>query len=247
MEYLALGALGLLAFYYLENSKAPTNGAQMNSSVAPLPGDGMHTEVTEYKDPVPRFDNDFFNLNEMGMAYGIEKPTLLNVTNLNEAYKPWSAPSQEETRSIPVFMGNQAVQHAYLEAYGAPFYFNKNGEIPLSSNQQNNPNVEIPGESSIQFDPNSSLSYYPRVYVDQGEERRKPTGEYRDGFLQAFQPDEGMEMLRIQDEGRLNRDYNPWGPGGAYQRVFTRNQEELSRIRGVDRSTILAPVYSGVS
>lgn len=241
MELLVLVGLGALGVSYL-NTADTNRGTQIQTTTSPGGfGEGMQNEVNTYKSIEPKFDRNLFDLNEAGMVYGIEKPKLLNVTNLNEAYKPWSAPDQKPVRSIPEFMANQAISQAYLEATGHAFYFNKNGEIPLASAQQSNPNVEIPGGESIRWDPEASLSTYPRVYVSSGEEVRKPTSEYEDHFLQAFQPTE-MEMRRVQDEGRLNRDHNPWGPGGHYQRIFNSNHEEETRRRGVDRSTILTPV-----
>lgn len=237
MEILVLAGLGALGLAYASK----INVGQMESSVAVPSGEGQMNEVTLYKDPEPKFARNFFDLTEAGMVYGIEKPTNLNVTNLNEAYKPWSAPSQAPTKNVLEFLGNQAISQAYLEAHATPFYFNKNGEIPLASNQQSNPNVEIPGMESIKGDRDASLSFYPRAYVDSGEEIRKPSAEYRDHFLQGMQPTE-MEMDMPQPEGRLNMDHNPWGPGGHHQRLFSRIHEEESRRRGIDRATILSPV-----
>lgn len=242
MEIALLSGLALLGFCYAKKvSESPVKGMQMNSSVAPVPGKGLTNEVTQYKDPAPKYARDYFDMNEAGMVYGIEKPQNLAMANLNEAYKPWSAPSQTPTRSVAEFLSNQAMSQAYIEAHATPFYFNKNGETQLTTNQQSNPNVEIPSCASITGDKEQSLAYYPRVYVSSGEEVYKPTAEYRDGFLHEYQPTE-MEMDRVQDEGRLNRDHNPWGPGGHYQRVFMPNHEAESRRRGVDRATMLSPV-----
>lgn len=232
--------LGLLAILYAR--KARRSYGQMITDTSEVQGEGgMQTEVTQYKDPQPKYERNLFDMVEAGMVYGIEKPTNLNMTNLNEAFKPWSAPDQTPTKSIYEFLSNQATSQAYLEAHATPFYFNKDGQIPLATNQQSNPNVEIPNTNSIRGDREATLANYPRVYVDGGEEIRKPTAEFGDHFLGGLQPTE-MEMLRVQDEGRLNRDHNPWGPGGQFQRVFSRNHEDESRRRGVDRATILSPV-----
>lgn len=247
MEYAVFGLIGLFGYMYLQKGKvAKENGSQvkadLNSQLGrAVMGEG-ETDVTQYKDIGSRVVSKIHDLSEMGMVYNMEKANMIDVTNLNEAYKPWSAPDQNAS-NVPDLMAKQAETDAYLEATASPFYFNKNGEIFLGSATHDNLNVEIPSMSSIQHDHGATLATLPRVYIDSGTEQVAPTAEYSDGLLNAGQPTE-MEMLRVQREkGSVYEASNPWGPGGAYPRIFNPRQEQVSRARGVDRSTRMANPY----
>jgi len=179
------------------------------------------------------------DLHDMGMSYSIQKPSHLELTNLNEAWKPWSAPSQTPSRSVDALFKFQAQKDSYLETYGYPFYFHKNGEIPLASAQQSNPNVEIPNPNqSFRWDPKNSLAHYPRVYADGANAHVFSTR--KTNMFDAGEPTES-EVVRVPEEGRLNRENNPWGPGGVLQNIWNKQHETLTLRKGTDRSTILAP------
>lgn len=247
-EILILGAGAFILYNYLDFGKRAKQFVSHAERVitpeiiALSHIDTLDTEVTEYKPMASKILNNIQNLSETGMIYAMEKVHNLDMTNLNEAYKPWSAPIQHAD-TIPQVLANQAVTAAYLEANGSPFYFNKTGEIFLGGAAHDNLNVEIPSRASIQHDPNSSLASLPRVYIDGGFEQNLPTAEYRDGLLNAGQPD-SYEMDRVQREkGPVYEPNNPWGPGGAFPRLFNPRQEQVSRIRGVDRSTRMAPPF----
>lgn len=182
------------------------------------------------------------DIQDTGISTGTLKTSNLNVTNLNEAWKPRSAPPQKETRSLSEVYGNQADIQAYLAEYAHKFYFMKNGEIQLGSSQQNNQNIEIPmPNSSIRGDPGNSLTHYPRVYADyHGDGNNPHLFSNNPNTWNAGEPEEWSELW-VPKEGQVNREWNPWGPGGVLQRLFNTRNERETRARGVDRSTVIAP------
>lgn len=183
------------------------------------------------------------DMHDAGINYAQFKPTMLSVTNLNEAWKPYSAPDQKETRSLFEFYQNQAEKNAYLGEYAHPFYFMRNGEIPLATSEQSNPSVELPCRySSFKGDPNQSLTHYPRVYYDIGCGGPTPHifSEARNKVWNAGQPTES-EVVHVPREGQVNREFNPWGPGGVLQRIFNVRNERETRRLGVDRATRAVP------
>lgn len=206
-------------------------------------GDYYSPDVTKAKDDKPKYERNFIDMNEAGMIYGMEKPSHLNMTNLNEAYKPWSGPMEQPTRSIPDFFSYQAQKNAYLEATGAPFYFHLDGQVPLASNQQANPNVEIPPGSIRGDHTDFLLRGYSRSYVDKGYDADRPFSEFRDGLMNAGEPTTTM-VTKVPQQGKLNRDHNPWGNGGVYQNLGNREKESLTRNRGADQSVRLASLQS---
>lgn len=206
----------------------------------PAPANVRTSETIEEGELGQKYRGRYRDMHEMGMSYSIEKPTHLELTNLNEAWKPWSAPSQDPSRSVDSLFKYQAQKDAYLETYGYPFYFHKNGEMPLASTQQSNPNVEVPSyNSSFRWDPKNSLLNYPRVYADGANSN--PFSTRKANMFGAGEPTES-EVVQVPEEGRLNRENNPWGPGGTLQTIWTSQQETLTRRKGTNRSTLLAPI-----
>jgi hypothetical protein len=167
------------------------------------------------------------------------------MTNLNEAFKPYTAPRQKSTHSISEFLTGHTHRNAYLESNGHPFYFSNDGCIPLSSTQQSNPNIEIPSSASIKGDRFNSLANYSRVYIDSGYEQLPPNSAAKHMLLGQGEPTE-YEVPHVPMEGKLNRDWNPWGPGGVSQTVSNRNHAYNTRIRGADRSHIISSKSAGV-
>jgi hypothetical protein len=183
------------------------------------------------------------DFHDAGIFWGIERPTLLNVTNLNEAWKPYSAPSQKETRSLYELYKNESQKSAYLGEYAHPFYFMRDGEIPLATPEQSNPNVELPCRyTSFKGDPNQSLTYYPRVYYDYscGQDNPHIFSSGNNRVWNAGQPTES-EVLTVPREGMVNREFNPWGPGGVLQRIFNARNERITQRKGVDRAVRTVP------
>lgn len=243
MELILLGGLGLMGVSYL-TSDFSQNGLKLDKerSVSKS-GRAMKTNVTEYKDPQPKYKRIMFDMSETGFIYGIERPMNMNLTNLNEAFKPYSAPRQTPTYSVPDVLQDKAKTLSYLEATASPFYFNKKqGYIPLGNNQNANPMVEIPGKASIKGDRHQSLAHYPRVYFTSGEELKKKTSEPYDKMLDAGMPTES-EKKYVPLTGKLNREWNPWGPGGHLQILFNRSKENKTRSKMTNQAHMMAPVY----
>lgn len=186
------------------------------------------------------------NYKEMGFALGQFRPSVLNVTQLNDAFEPYSAPMQTATRNVMDVMRDEARKQAYLGTSAPYFWFLKDGEIPLNTAQQSNPNVEIPCAGvSIRGDPGGSMAYYPRVYADRscGEgSNPRPYQTRNSRVFNAGMPDEGFETMRDHiGENPINAEWNPWGAGGALQKVFQYRQDRETMRKGVDRAVRAAP------
>jgi len=187
-------------------------------------------------------DTTMYNLSEMGIQYNAIKPQALNATNLNNAYLPFSAPFQGSTRSMPSVYQSLSDNIGIVQAYGNAFYINTMGEIPLISAQQANPNVEIPTVNSFPGDPNASLVNFPRVMVD----AKGPMAQYAYPFTSAQvavasgEPTES-EVIQVPATGKLNREYNPWGPGGAVQNLYGIIESNRTRRFGTDLSNVITP------
>lgn len=179
-----------------------------------------------------------------GITYGTSKSTHLYSTNINEAFKPFGAPYQKSSRSVPEIMYREAQRSAMLNANGSGFWFSKDGEIPLSSADQSSPNVEIPSRGqSFHGDPNNSLAKYARVYADVSGTKKfnnpTPFHHQRNNWHQG-QP-EVWEEKYVPREDFIKEQANPWGPGGALQRLFGRKGGEESRKKGVKHDAVIRP------
>jgi hypothetical protein len=219
------------------------NGSQPKGeggTIENAPNRDFGTRNTSFEGMKHQYLRDF---HDAGIHWGINRPTLLNVTNLNEAWKPYSAPSQTETRSLFELYKNESDKSAYLGEYAHPFYFMKNGEIPLATPEQSNPNVELPCRyTSFKGDPGGSLMHYPRVYYDYscGVDNPHIFSENSKRVWNAGQPTES-EVVHVPREGMVNREFNPWGPGGVLQRIFNVRNERETRRRGVDLARRAVP------
>lgn len=251
LPYLVLGAMGLYSFYLYNYQPKPDQyvqgvnqkGGKIQATPA-TSGKPQDTQVTKSMDEAPKAASKALDFREAGMVYGLEKAQSLNVTNLNEDYKPYSAPPQESTYSMTDFLDEKAKNYAWLEANATPFYFSRDGEIPLASTQQSNPNVEIPSKAGIRGDTKSSLGTYSRAYIDSGYDEKPPTSAAKDMLLGQGEP-ETSEVTNVPEEGRLNRDWNPWGPGGAVQTLYNKQHEYVTQQRGTNRSHIVSSQSSG--
>ena len=250
LPYIVLGALALYAgyLYWYE----PTNHTNVVQGFNQGGGDAQpekdktvnDTRVTQSIPEEGRADSIGLNMRESGMTYSLFRAQNLNLTNLNEDYKPYSAPIQESTYSMNKFLNDQAKNYAYLEANATPFYFTRDGEIPLATAQQSNPNVEVPSTSSIRGDRNASLANYDRVYVDEGYDAERPFSTAKDRLLGAGEPTE-TEVVHVPEEGRLNRDWNPYGPGGVIQDLYNKRHAYETQKKGADQTHIAASRSAG--
>lgn len=249
VPYLVLGAMGLYSvylYYYTPKPDQYVQGVnQKGGTLQPAVTDkSQDSGVTKSMNEDARKERIALDFRESGYVYGIEKAQNLNMTNLNEDFKPYSAPPQESTYSMTDFLDNKARNYAYLEANATPFYFTRDGEIPLSSTQQSNPNVEIPSRASIRGDKRSTLATYDRVYIDEGYDQKMPDSRAVDRLLGAGEP-ETLEVVNVPEEGKLNRDWNPYGPGGVQQVLYNKRHEYETRKMGANRSHIIASRSSG--
>lgn len=187
-----------------------------------------------------RYHMDLKNKQEAGIFWGTQRTQLLNVTNLNDAWKPRGAPAQKPTRSMFEFLTGVSETDSYLEKYGREFYFLRDPEIPLANAEQSNPNVEVPSQfSSIRGDPGNTLLNYPRVYVDyHGKNPHLFSNNPK--TWNAGEPTEWEEQL-VPQEGQVNREFNPWGPGGVLQSLFAYRNENVTRNKKCNRATAAVP------
>ena len=244
-----LGAMALYGLYAVNYDQKPTQYIegvnQKGGRLQKKKNKGaMQTNLTTKGNEGAKKEKILLDMAESGMTYGIERAQHLNLTNLNEAYKPYSAPPQKSSHSIAEFLNNQASKNAYLENNATPFYFWRDGEIPLATTQQSNPNVEIPSRKSIKGDRFASLASYSRVYVDSGYDTAPPNSSARDKMLGQGEP-ETYEVPHVPEEGKLNRDWNVYGPGGVNQVIYNQHHERLTRSRGANRSHIVASRSAG--
>lgn len=235
---LAIGVLGavMVIGYYCTKEQQTADPKGQTSG----PDKDFGTLNTSYEGQKHMYMRDMV---DTGVVWGIQRPTMLNVTNLNEAWKPYSAPSQKPSRSLYGFFETESEKSAYLGQYAHPFYFMRNGEIPLATPEQSNPNVEIPCRGqSIKGDPTNSLANYPRVYADISCNGPTPHifSKSESRVWNAGQPTES-EVVTVPREGQVNREFNPWGPGGVLQRIFNTRNERETRRKGVDRSIRTVP------
>lgn len=179
-----------------------------------------------------------------GITYGSSKATHLFSTNINEAGKPLGAPYQKSSRSVPEVLHHEAQRSAMLSATGPGFWFSKDGEIPISSADQSNPNVEIPVRGqSFHGDPRNSLAKYARVYADVsgGKRDNNPTPfHHKRNNLHQGQP-EIWEEREVPREDFIKEQANPWGPGGALQRLFGQKFATDTKKKGTHQDAIIRP------
>lgn len=238
---LLLGVAGLVGYVCTRDPQ----GGLANNTVSPkgYDKDGSRDFGTRDTSESGMQHTYMRDMHDAGISYSQFKPSMLNVTNLNEAWKPYSPPDQKETRSLFEFYQTQAKKNAYLGEYAHQFYFMRDGEIPLASAEQSNPNVELPCRfSSFRGDPNNSLTHYPRAYYDISCGGPTPHifSEAKNRVWNAGQPTES-EVVNVPREGQVNREFNPWGPGGVLQRIFNTRNERETRRKGVDRATRAVP------
>lgn len=219
MELLVLGTVAGLGYVLVSPS---TRGAPYKSD-API------------DENFKSFDREF---TDVGISMGAARTAYLDMTNLNEAWKPRTAPRQKPTDNLQDVYRSEADSAAYLTQNGSSFYFQWQGEMPLASTENGNPNIEVPSSiSSFRGDPGNSLLYYPRVYFDNYPGMNPIVYSYEKGTMAAGMPTE-TEVAFVPEEGQLNINNNPYGPGGFLQRLYNSDAQTKSRIMRTDRSVI---------
>lgn len=182
-------------------------------------------------------------LGETGIYYGAYKPTNLNEANLNEAWKPVSAPYGGSTHSLQKVFDEQASRYALVETKAHRFFYkHADGEIPYGTNQQANPNVYlITSRSSFRGDPHNSLQDYPRVYYDyhngNNPHRFASTTDNRNKWV--GEPEE-FEELRVPTDNWFKSVANPYGPGGWVQQLWGKRNAREARETGMVKARLAA-------
>lgn len=195
----------------------------------------------EETDSMDRQDMHHKDMREEGISWGTQKNWGLNVANLNNVHKPYSAPRQEETYNLDDIFTDQAGRQTFASTYAPKFFFRDNTEIPLTTAAAGTYNVELPSRASIRGDPGGSMGKLPRSYVD-NEKMSWATQSDTWGANGASEP-EIFEEVYVPMTGQLNQDMNPYGPGGVVQRLNNRLNAGKTRRLGVNRDVILAPSF----
>ncbi len=243
MEAIVLAALALTGAAYLNQDVDQSSINKEGDSIRNGTRLVNATEVTKYKDPQIKKQRHIFDYSQHGINYSMVRGQDLNIANLNEAYKPYSAPRQCPTFSLPEIFDDRADSVSYVEAFSTPAHFNQGGIIPLATSQNTSYTVCIPTKASIKGDRNASLAHHPRVYIQGGEELHKRTAEMKDKMLRAGMATENLKMYPALT-GVLNREQNPWGNGGVLQSVFGAEQAWRTKKKGANQAVVMAPVYS---
>lgn len=218
MELVVLSLIGLGTYYLSqERHSAPINGEkELASRVS-----------TQHKDN-----------REAGIFWGNQRGGEQNTVNLNNAHKPFSAPTQTPTHSIDAITKDQAIRSAFIQTYAPDFYFRNNIEIPYTSAAAGvYSGVELPGRNSIQGDPGASLAQKPRTYIN--PEPSLNAGDRGTTGAMGSSESEVWNEEYVPPTGQLNYNMNPYGPGGAYQTIYNERDERISIQKGVNRSVLL--------
>lgn len=184
------------------------------------------------------------DLMDGGISYGTFRPINLNQANINESYKPISAPYQGSTNSLVSLYNSESQRYATVEANTFPWYFHHTGDIPYGTAQQSNPNVEVPSSSaSIAGDDGNTMLKYPRVYYDYHNGNNPHQFASWNNSLQG-EPTEFLEM-HVPREDQFKARMNPMGPGGWLQQLWGARNAQEQEILGMNRSRNFADPYSG--
>jgi len=184
--------------------------------------------------------NDDLQLN--GISWGTQRAWVQHMVDLNDVWKPRSAPPQEATYSVAQVLSGQANIEAYLQTFGPQWLVRADPQIPIATPDQSQLNVEIPCPGqSFRGDTTNFLASYPRAYADYdcGDPEKNThifTGEH--GTLGAGEPEE-EEELNVPREGHIQRLFNPYGPGGSQQKIINERQEAETYERGTHMDHIL--------
>lgn len=182
------------------------------------------------------------DLQEVGLFWGTQRQRITELINLNEVYKPRTAPLQKPTRNLNDIWEDQAETAAYLQKHGPQYHFLRDGSIPLGQPQQSNPNVEIISHQvSFQHDPSYSLTCYPRAYVDNCKGKTTNSIFSNDPLTTEAGEPTTFSVIHLPKTGLLNFNFNPWGPGGAVQNLNAEKHAARTRHVGVMQAEMVRP------
>lgn len=226
MQFLVVAGLGAVMFLL---TRAPTK----------------RQETVGEQDAAALFEQTHKDNREAGVSTGTWRHMDINIANLNEAHKPYSAPRQEPTHNVDDIFEDQSSRNVYASVHAPGFFFRDNTEIPLTSAAAGVYNIELPSYKSFRGDHTASLAHLPRSYVDytnpsDSRDYLFAGDKGSEGASGANEP-ETWEERHVPPTGQLNFDMNPFGPGGGYQRLFNNQNEQVTRERGVNRAVIIGP------
>lgn len=207
------------------------------ASLSPtMPPDGSK------KDPGSLSQQHMFDYSETGINYQTFRPLALQSTSLNDAYAPYASPATDPTHSIPAVFSAIADNSAVVEAFAPNWFFHHWLEVPYNRAQQATANVEIPGPGG--FAGGETLGNYPRSWIDG---KNPPGTDKRFSSrlnMAAGQPTEN-EIKGVYSSNKISRDFNPYGTGGAYQRITGSRYANNTRKLGANLSSL--PNVRGIS
>lgn len=230
---LVVGALGAMAYLY---SQEPSE---------PLP------EL-----PDPSFSSNkrmiMRDFHDMGIPLDLYKTSQLDTVNLNNAWKPRSAPDQRPTRSLYQLLETTSDTEAYLDKYAFRFYVRaEDGYVPQSRPEANPQTIELPGggwSSTLKGDTHRTLQFQPLAYRDW--HRWNPVQFANPSNSKVFNGNVGAPTEFQTDLGQptsapINNNRNPYGPSRATMvNIPKARSARDSRNRFISRDQFLAPVHS---
>jgi len=192
------------------------------------------------------------DFHDMGIPLDLYKTAQLDTVNLNNAWKPRSAPDQVPTRSLYRLLETTSDTETYLDKYAFGFYIRaEDGYIPCSRPEANPQTIELPGggwTSTLKGDDKKTLQYQPLAYRDWHRwnpvQFANPTnGKVFNGNVGA--PTEFQTDLGQPTSAPINNNRNPYGPSRAtFVNIPRARSERDSRNRFINRTQFLAPVHS---
>lgn len=208
-------------------------------------------EPDQVTTPDNKINNEMYtpmlkDFQETGMVLSVSKPRDIMFSSLNEAYKPLSGPDQTPTRHVSDVFRSMAESLGLLESTGVPFFFKSPiAQISLATNEQSSPNVfqltswsANKGTDSLLNFPRPFFEFNNQTLYDNTIKNRWTTlGVNTD----AGMPTETEGTVVLPDAGVISSEQNPWGPGGAMQRIFQNRLASRTHQKGTNLSSIAGP------
>ena len=184
---------------------------------------------------------------EFGMPLALWRTDNLNVTNLNNAWKPRSAPDQSPTRNLYDIFDASAERQSYLDKFGHLFYIRANdGQIPLTGAEGGSLTIQLPDgsrNSTLWNDTKRVLPYNPLVYRDW---LRWNPHIYAVGGAPVYnsnigQPTEWETPTGEPHSSPVNENTNPLGPGGTFQSIYRASNQRAAFDKFIARDHVITP------
>lgn len=233
LAVVSLAACGAMAYLLLNN---PTGAVLQEQKPHVVPT----SESAEHRMHL----RDFL---EYGMPTALWRTDNLNTVNLNNAWKPRSAPSQTPTRNLFGVMDDNAERQAYLDKYAHLFYIRANdGQIPLTRAEGGSLVIQLPdgsNSSTLWNDNKRVLPYNPLVYRDwvRWNPHIFAVGGAKVYNANIGQPTEWETPTGGPHSSPINENTNPLGPGGTFQSIYRASSEREARDKFISKERVIAP------